>query len=259
MEITTAIPRHGAGGIGRSNSRGGPPWICSSRVGLRKNIRGRRSRSLKLEINEGITGSLSENNGKGHERSDGRDCPCGETHHRGFERFVAHRPVQANHTGADDCDLKKLARRQNHVAVRMTAKHSGQHPARNSEIRCAEKYPGNANRTICRKAGNNTGDGMAGPVFILEEDANYPFDDQIGAVQQSPNHERPGRAVPKSAEKHHDNEIQCHSKWADLISAEWNVEVVAKKRRQRNVPAPPEIRETDRRVRKAEIVFEMEP
>src|SRR5207244_12123978 len=37
----------------RSNSNGGPPWICSSRVGLRKNMRGKRSRCLKLEINEG--------------------------------------------------------------------------------------------------------------------------------------------------------------------------------------------------------------
>ena len=46
---TTAIPRQGAGGIGRSNSRGGPPWICSSREGLRKNKRGSRTRLLKIE------------------------------------------------------------------------------------------------------------------------------------------------------------------------------------------------------------------
>ena len=45
---------------------GGPPWICSARDGFRKNNRGRRSRSLKLEINERITGSLSKNNCAGH-------------------------------------------------------------------------------------------------------------------------------------------------------------------------------------------------
>src|SRR5438477_12920390 len=74
---TTVIPRHGTGGIGRSNSSGGPPWICSARDGFRKNSRGRRSRSLKLEINERITGSLSKNNCAGHQRPGGGNGPAG--------------------------------------------------------------------------------------------------------------------------------------------------------------------------------------
>ena len=75
MVMTTAIPRHGTGGIGRSNSSGGPPWICSARDGFRKNKRGRRSRSLKLEINERIASSLSKNDRTRHERPDGGDGP----------------------------------------------------------------------------------------------------------------------------------------------------------------------------------------
>src|SRR2546421_11001098 len=71
---TTVIPRHGTGGIGRSNSSGGPPWICSARDGFRKNSRGKRSRSLKLEINERINGSLSKKKCASHQ------CP-GRAHH----------------------------------------------------------------------------------------------------------------------------------------------------------------------------------
>src|ERR1041385_5172946 len=122
--ITTVTPRHGAGGIGRSNSSGGPPWICSSRVSLRKNIRGNRSRCLKLEINEGITGSLSENDGERHDRADRGDGPCRQPDDGGFKTFVAHRPMHPHHAGGDDRDLKQLARGQNHVAARMAAEHS---------------------------------------------------------------------------------------------------------------------------------------
>src|SRR5206468_8056627 len=155
MVMTTAIPRHGAGGIGRSNSSGGPPWICSSRVGLRKNIRARRSRCLKLEINEGITGSLSENDGERHDGADGSDRPRGQTYHRAFETCVAHCPMHRNHTKADDSYLQQFARAQNHVAVRMAAEHSAQHPTRDREIGRTEKYPGDANRAVSSEAGHN--------------------------------------------------------------------------------------------------------
>ena len=76
-------------------------------------------------------------------------------------------------------------------------------------------------------------------------------------MQQAPNDKRPGRAVPETSKKHHDHEIQRHPKRRDLIAAERNVKVIAQERGQRNVPAPPEIGETDRSVGKTEIVFQM--
>src|SRR4030095_4032398 len=106
MVITTAIPREGAGGIGRSNSRGGPPWICSSREGLRKNKRGSRRRSLKLEIDECITASLSDNDGTYHSGPDGRDRPGRQTHHRRLKRVVAHGPMHRDHAGGDASNLQ---------------------------------------------------------------------------------------------------------------------------------------------------------
>src|SRR4029077_19448469 len=98
---TTAIPRQGAGGIGRSNSRGGPPWICSSREGLRENKRGSRSRSLKLEIDERITASLSENDGTYHRGPDRPDRQRRQTHHCRLKRVIAHGPMHRDHTGSD--------------------------------------------------------------------------------------------------------------------------------------------------------------
>src|SRR5438093_13447306 len=106
MVTTTAIPRQGAGGIGRSNSRGGPPWICSSREGLRKNKRGSRSRSLKLEIDERITVSLSENDRARHRGADRSDCPVRQTHYRGLKRVIAHPPMHRDQSGSHASNLQ---------------------------------------------------------------------------------------------------------------------------------------------------------
>src|SRR5438067_1872261 len=60
------MPRQANCGIGRTYSSGGPPCTLSSCEGLRKNNRGRRSLRLKLEIDEGIAASLSQDDGAGH-------------------------------------------------------------------------------------------------------------------------------------------------------------------------------------------------
>src|ERR1044072_8737676 len=89
----TVMPRHGIGGIGRTNSKGGPPCTLSASVGCRKNKRGRRSLFLKLEVDEGITVSLSKNNGAGHQSPSRRDNPTREPSHCGFDVAVTQRPM----------------------------------------------------------------------------------------------------------------------------------------------------------------------
>src|SRR5437763_15249428 len=101
MVTTTAIPRQGAGGIGRSNSRGGPPWICSSREGLRKNKRGSRRRFLKLEIDERITASLSNNDATYHRGPHGGDGPGRQPHHSRPNRFIAQNPWHQEQTSGN--------------------------------------------------------------------------------------------------------------------------------------------------------------
>src|SRR5207248_10371422 len=77
-------------------------------------------------------------------------------------------------------------------------------------------------------------------------------------MQETPDDERPGRAVPKSAQEHDNNKIERGAKRPDLIAAERNVKVIAQEGGKRNVPAPPKIRETDRGVGKSKVVLKME-
>src|SRR5438046_3586181 len=139
----------------------------------------------------------------------------------------------------------------------MAAEHAAQHAARDREIRCAEKYPGDTNPSVGGEAGHGTRERTAGPRFVFKENSNHALNDQIRTVQQSPDNERPGRAVPETTEKHDDDEIQRHPKRGDLVAAERNVKVIAQESGKRDVPAPPEIGEADRGVGKTKIVLEM--
>src|SRR4030095_7380722 len=111
------MPRHGIGGIGRSNSRGGPPCTLSASVGCRKNKRGRRSLFLKLEVDEGITVSLSKNNGAGHQSPRCRNNPTREPSHRGFDVAVTQSPMCRNHEHRNDAYLQQFASGKNGVAM----------------------------------------------------------------------------------------------------------------------------------------------
>ena len=91
--------------------------------------------------------------------------------------------------------------------------------------------------------------------LFSNEAATDPFDDEIRAVQQSPNHKRPGRAMPKAAQEHDNDKIERGTIRTDLISAERNVKVIAQEGGKRDVPAPPKIREADGGVGKTEIVL----
>src|SRR5580765_3735411 len=153
MVTTMAIPPQGAGGIGRSNSRGGPPWICSSREGLRKNKRGSRRRSLKLEIDERITASLSDNDGTYHRGPHGRDRPGRQTHYRRLKRLVAHNPMHRDQTGGDASNLQQFTSGKNRIAAWVLAEHTAEHSARDREIGRAEKHPRNANRRVSSETG----------------------------------------------------------------------------------------------------------
>src|SRR5438067_13730802 len=102
---TTVIPRHSSLWIGRSYSRGGPPCTLSNCDGLRKNNRGRRSLRLKLEVDEGIAVSLSENDGAGHQGPCGGHDPARQTGHGRFDVAIAQRPMHKNHARGDKRDL----------------------------------------------------------------------------------------------------------------------------------------------------------
>src|SRR5262245_4648428 len=85
------------------------------------------------------------------------------------------------------------------------------------------------------------------------------LDHKEETVDDAPDDKCPGRAVPESAQEHDDHEIDGGAGRPGAIAAERDVEVVAQEGRERDVPSTPEVRKTDRRVWKTEVVLEMEP
>src|SRR6476646_8174166 len=251
------MSRQGSCGIGRSYSCGGPPCTLSVSVGCLKNNRGRRSLRLKLEVDEGIAASLSENDGAGHERPRGCNEPARQTRHGGFDIAIAQKPMHKNHPRSDKRDLQHLARGKNGVAVRMSAKHAAQHPRGNREVRCSKENPRNANSNISGETGEQSSPEIIGPLFMLEGNANHAFYDKIRSMKQAPDYKGPGRAMPEATEKHYDDQIGCGTVRAHLITSERNLQVVAQERGKRDMPASPKIGEPDGCVRKTEIVLQM--
>ena len=78
-------------------------------------------------------------------------------------------------------------------------------------------------------------------------------------MEQTPDDKGPGRAVPEAADEHHDHEIDHGARGAGAVAADRDVKVIAQESGERDVPAPPEIREPDRGVGKAEVVLQVEP
>ena len=131
--------------------------------------------------------------------------------------------MHENHPGGDERDLEHFTRSKDGVAVRVSAKHAAQHSRGNREIRCSKKYPRDANGSVSGEPGEESSGEIAGPLFVLEQNANNTFDDEIRTMKQAPNNEGPGCAVPETTEKHHYDEIRRAADRTDLIAAEWNV------------------------------------
>src|SRR6185312_12634376 len=65
-------------------------------------------------------------------------------------------------------------------------------------------------------------------------------DGESHAMQQSPDRERPGRAVPQTAQRERDHEVKIRPP-AGTLARQREVEIIAQPVGQRDVPAPPEI------------------
>ena len=140
--------------------------------------------------------------------------------------------MHENHAGSDERDLQHFACTKNSVAVRVSAKHAVQHSRSDGEIGRPKEYPRDATRGVGGEADKESSREIVGPLLVFEQGANDPFDDEIRAMKQAPNDERPGRAVPETTEKHYYHEIRRGADRTDLIAAERNVKVVAQKCRK---------------------------
>ena len=83
--------------------------------------------------------------------------------------------------------------------MRVAAKHPTQHSQGNGKVRGAKKYPGDTDCGVSSGPGQNSDGQVVSPMLMLEQNAKDALDDEIGAVEQTPNHKGPGGAVPKAA------------------------------------------------------------
>ena len=67
------------------------------------------------------------------------------------------------------------------------------------------------------------------------------IDDQIEAMQQPPEDEGPGRAVPQATKHHGRHEIEIAPGRAMLVAAKGNIEIVTQETGQGDMPAAPEL------------------
>ena len=88
--------------------------------------------------------------------------------------------------------------------------------------------------------------------------AQPTFKGQPKAVVGSPGNEVPIRAVPQSAQKHHDQQVQVRSAWPPAVAAERNVKIVSQKCAEGNMPPEPEVRDAFREVGSVEVFHELE-
>ena len=72
-------------------------------------------------------------------------------------------------------------------------------------------------------------------------------------MKQTPDHERPARAVPQPADEHAQHHIDLGARPAVAVAAQRDVDVVADKARQRHMPTGPEVLHIERQVGLAKV------
>src|SRR5687767_707540 len=161
------------------------------------------------------------------------------------------------HAERDEADLKHFASSQNGVGLRVRAEHSLEKAHRDGEIGRAEEDPREADRAIGGQPQDHLDEETLRPFGFAGETPQQALDHEIKPVEQTPDNECPGGAVPEAADEHDDDEIDEGAGWAGAVAAERDVEVVAQESGERDMPAPPEIREADGGIRISEVVPEM--
>ncbi len=114
----------------------------------------------------------------------------------------------------------------------------------NTAARCSARAPGVA-----------PGLGEAAPPARL---GAGPLQRQAHAVHAAPEDEGPAGAVPEAAEQHGHDEVHVGAAAALAVAAQRDVQVVAQPARQGDVPAAPEVLDGARRVRRVEVLGQLE-
>ncbi len=81
-------------------------------------------------------------------------------------------------------------------------------------------------------------------------------DDLKSAMEKTPDQKGPVGAVPESADKEYDHDVDVFPECSLSVTAQGNIEVIAEPGRQRNVPPMPEFTDAPGKIGLSEIVHE---
>src|ERR1700746_270512 len=147
----------------------------------------------------------------------------------------------------DHYNHEQLDARQDWLCPRVEPEHAPKHHRRLAEGLRPEEHPGELHERVGEESEEEEHHRTR---VIAGETLTQPtLGSEVAAVQPSPDHEGPARSMPETAEQHRREQIEVSARRTVTVAAERNVEIVAQPRRQCDVPAPPEVREADGRVR----------
>ena len=127
------------------------------------------------------------------------------------------------------------------------------------EVRSPEEDPGEADRGVGHEPEHEAGARESRDGWVLSKDALQDMlDRQVDAMQEAPDHERPGGPVPEAPDEHHDDEVDGGPGEGDTVPAQRNIKIVAQEGGQRDVPPAPEVQEANGAVGEEEIVLQVE-
>src|SRR5690606_9761591 len=79
------------------------------------------------------------------------------------------------------------------------------------------------------------------------------IDDEHEAMRRAPEHKGPGRTVPQPAQHHGGEKIEIAPRLSPSVAAKRDIKIIAQEARQGHVPAPPEIDDAHRLIRRMKI------
>ena len=96
------------------------------------------------------------------------------------------------------------------------------------------------------------------PVLFQKREQEAFFQHKEHEKEQTPQHKIPACAVPEARGRPHDKQVKNGAVFPLAVAAQRNIQIFAEPASQRDMPAPPELRNTARRVGEPEIFREFE-
>src|SRR5215831_16466026 len=123
----------------------------------------------------------------------------------------------------------------------MLPSHAGKDSRGGGKIRRAEEHPPDDDRHEGDDGSQYASARQRPDLDVLAQRSPSVVDQQIDAVQATPDYECPRGAMPQAADQHGRHDVDIAAADRPAIATQRNVNVVTQKTRQGDVPAAPEI------------------